>query len=152
MSRILDGQARTGKTLAAFYGQVEILRQMARMGVAMPPPTVVAPDAPPAYAKVNPLDPFEAVARWIARCPDCPGGSSYVWIDGPHVMWCLACANQQIGHRWRPVVLPKERLEIERLLSLRPLSSQRAWVPGETLDDLLRDNRGLGLEDDDAAG
>src|SRR4051812_8384203 len=69
-SRILDGLMRTGKTLAKFHAQREILEQVARMGVALPPPTDVDHDAPPAYAEVNPHD-FEPVARWIARCPDC---------------------------------------------------------------------------------
>lgn len=142
---ILDGRSRTGKTLAQFYAQREILEQAARMGVAIPPLTELDEDAAPAEAEVNPLDPVEPVARWIARCPDCPGGASYVWIAGPHVMFCLACANQQLGHRWRRVVVPAERLEIERLLELRPYSRQRAWVPGETLAHLRGDNLSLGI-------
>lgn len=132
-------------TLAKFHGQLEILQQVARMGVALPPPSDVDPDAPPAYAEVNPLDPYESVARWIARCPDCPGGTSYVWIAGPYVMFCLACCNASRGHKWRPVVVPADRLEIERLLSLRLLSSQRAWLPGEALEQLREDNASLGL-------
>jgi hypothetical protein len=146
MSGVLDGLARTGMTLGAFYGQREILQQVARMGRALPLPSDVDLAAPPAYAEVNPLDPFEAVARWIARCPDCTGGTSYVWIAGPHVMFCLACCNRTVGSRWRPVVVPADRLEIERLLSLRPLSSQRVWTRGETLDQLMRENAELGLE------
>jgi hypothetical protein len=62
-------------TLAKFHAQREILEAVARMGVALPPPTDVDEDAPPAYAEVNPLTP-SAVARWIASCPDCPGGTS----------------------------------------------------------------------------
>lgn len=142
---ILDGQRRTGMTLREFYGQREILEQVARMGVALPPPDEVAADAPPAYAEVNPLDPYEPVARWIARCPDCPGGTAYVWVAGPHVMSCLACCNRTLDGRWRPLVVPPDRLEIERLLSARPLSSQRVWVPGETLDHLRDENAELGV-------
>lgn len=143
---ILDGRSRTGLTLAQFHARRDILEQAARQGVAIPQPSVVAEDAPPAYAEVNPLDPIEPVARWIARCPDCPGGTSYVWIAGPHLMFCLACCNSEINNRWRPVVVPAERLEIERLLMLRPRSANRAWAPGETLDDLRADNARLGLE------
>jgi hypothetical protein len=145
-SLILDGRARTGMTLAAFHGQRAILEQAARMGVAIPPISDVDEDAPPAYAEVNPLTPSEAVARWVARCPDCPGGSSYVWIDGPHVMWCLACTNEAIAHKWRRVTVPADRLEIERLLSLRPRSSQRAWLPGETVEQLRAENESIGAE------
>jgi len=142
---ILDGKARTGLTLAGFHNRRDVLEQAARMGVALPLPSEVAEDAPPAYAEVNPLAPVEPVARWIARCPDCPGGSSYVWIEGPHVMFCLACCNEAIGHRWRPVVVPADRLEIERLLGMRPNASQQVWRPGETLAQLRAENELLGL-------
>jgi hypothetical protein len=143
---ILDGLARTGLTLAKFHAQREIIEAVAQYGVALPPPTDVDPEAPPAYAEVNPLD-HPPVARWIARCPDCPGGTSYVWIAGPHVMFCLACVNRAIGSRWRPVVAPPERLEIERLLSLRPRSENRVWWPGETLEQLRAENAELGIEE-----
>lgn len=143
---ILDGLSRTGLTLEKFHAQREMLQQVARQGVALPKPSVIAEDAPPAYAEVNPLDPIEPVARWIARCPDCPGGTSYVWVAGPHVMFCLACCNSTIGNRWRRVIVPSERVEIERLLSLRPLSKNRVWVPGESLEQLRAENRELGLE------
>jgi hypothetical protein len=141
---ILDGLTRTGLTLAKFHAQREILEAVAQYGVALPPPTDVDEEAPPAYAEVNPLD-HPPVARWIARCPDCPGGTSYVWIDGPHVMFCLACCNGAIGRRWRPVVVPAERLEIERLLSLRPRSANRVWSHGETLEKLRAENEALGV-------
>lgn len=143
---IADGKARTGQTLATFHARTDVLEQAARAGAAIPPPSDVASDAAPAYAEVNPLDPVESVARWIARCPDCPGGASYVWIDGPHVMFCLACVNRAIGHRWRTVVLPAERAEIERLLAARPRSAQRVWVPGVTLAQLGAENAAIGVE------
>lgn len=141
---ILDGKARTGLTLAEFHNQRSILEQAARQGVAIPPPTDVDESAPPAFAEVNPLD-TEPVARWVARCPDCPGGASYVWIAGPHVMFCVACGNRGIGHRWRRVVVPTDRLEIERLLSLRSSSSQMAWQHGESLEKLCAENVALGV-------
>lgn len=142
---ILDGGARTGLTLAKFHQQREILELAARQGVAIPPASDVAEDAPPAYAEVNPLDPVEPVARWIARCPDCPGGTSYVWTAGPHIMFCIACGNKSIGSRWRRVVLPADRLEIERLLSLRPLSATQVWVHGESVEKLRAENDVLGV-------
>lgn len=142
---IVDGKIRTGQTLEAFYSRPEILQQAARQGVAIPPLSHLDNDAPPALAQVNPLDPFERVARWIALCPDCPGGSAYVWLDGPLIMWCLACCNEGISHQWRRVLLPPNRLEIEALLNARPLSSLRAWVPDETIDDLREQNEHLGV-------
>lgn len=142
---ILDGKARMGITLEKFHAHRDVLELAARQGAAIPPVSDVDTAATPAYAEVNPLDPIEPVARWIARCPDCAGGASYVWIDGPHIMFCLACCNAGIGRRWRPVVVPAERLAIERLLSLRPLSSQRAWSPGETLEQLRAENDLLGV-------
>jgi hypothetical protein len=143
---IHDGQSRTGLSLSAFHNRRDILEQVARLGVALPPVADVDSDAAPAYAEVNPLD-HEPVARWIARCPDCPGGTSYVWIAGPHVMFCLACGNRGIGHKWRPVVVPAERLEIERLLSLRPNAANRVWQHGESVEKLKAENALLGVED-----
>jgi hypothetical protein len=142
---ILDGRARTGLSLADFYQRPDILHLAARQGVAIPSISQVDEDAPPALAQVNPLDPFERVSRWIATCPDCPGGTAYVWTGGPHLMWCLACCNSEIGHKWRRVVLPPNRKEIERLLDARPLSSLRAWVPGETVEQLRAENEHLGV-------
>lgn len=142
---ILDGRARFGCSLIDFYQRREIAEAIARLGVMLPPPTDVDAEAPPAHAYVNPLDPVEPVSRWIADCPDCRAGSAYVWLEGPHVMFCLACANASIGHRWRPVAVPAERQAIEALLMARPLSRLRAWAPGEAVDRLREDNALLGV-------
>lgn len=141
---ILDGRARFGCSLAEFYRRHEIAQAVARLGIMLPPVTDVDTAAPPAYAYVNPLAPVEQVARWIADCPDCRAGSSYVWIEGPHVMFCLSCGNAGTGHRWRPVEVPADRAAIERLLSVRPVA-QTAWRPGESLDRLRDENALIGV-------
>lgn len=141
--RILDGRLRFGCSLAAFYRRLDIAETAARAGVLIPLVTDVAASAPPALALVNPLSPLEPVARWICRCPDCPGGTAYVWLDCP-IMFCLYCGNRSIGGAFRPVLVPSNREQIEALLLKRPVAN-RAWDPGETLDEIRNGNALLGV-------
>jgi hypothetical protein len=136
---IVDGRARFGCSLAEFYQRHEIAQALARLGVMLKIPIEVDADAPPAYAYVNPLDPVESVARWIADCPRCRAGAAYVWLEGPLLMICVACGVTS------PVVVPAERATIEALLLARPNSAQRAWMPGESLDRLRAENQLLGV-------
>lgn len=142
--QIQDGRARFNCSLVEFYQRHEIVQAFARLGIMLPPVTDIDTSAPPAYAYVNPLAPVEPVARWIADCPDCRAGSSYVWLEGPHAMFCLPCGNAGIGHRWRPVAVPAERAAIERLLLARPVG-QMAWRPTESLDRLREENALIGV-------
>jgi hypothetical protein len=50
-----------------------------------------------------------------------------------------------VGRRWRPVTLPSDVEAIEGALVVRPDRSTRNWQPGETVDDLLRENREHGI-------
>jgi len=144
MSVILDGRARFDCSLAEFYQRPEIVQAVARQGVMMPLPSDVEADAPPALAFVNSLSPLEDIARWLALCPDCSVGAAYVWLDQP-IMFCLHCANRTIGHTWRPVLVPVERVAIERLLLARPDPAHRHWTPDESLDELRAQNVALGV-------
>lgn len=141
---ILDGQARFGMALTEFYRQPELVVRVARRGVLIPPIADVATEATPALAFVDPLP--DGSVRWIARCPDCLSagrtGAEYVWLATP-LMFCMRCANSDIGGRWRRVAVPPERREIERLLELRRDPETRVWWPGETLGDLEAENARL---------
>jgi hypothetical protein len=146
-SKIVDGRARFGCSLAEFYGDERLRLQVARRGILIPPTSAVADDADPALACINPLP--DGSVRWIALCPACAehgrASAEYVWLDLPR-LFCLRCGNARLGGRWRPVLVPSDRAEIERLLVARPDPEMRAWHPSESLDDLRAQNRLLGLE------
>ena len=140
--QILDGRAKFGCSVDEFYRRAEIAPMLARHGILKPPaPSDVATDAAPALARINPL---HGVARWIADCPDCRVGASYVWLATPRML-CTNCGNRTIGARWRPVALPDNRQEIERLLLARDDPMMRGWSPGETLDALREQNAALAV-------
>ena len=133
MTQIVDGRKRFVCSLREFYQRQDIAEMAVKAGVLIPRVTDIAQDAPPALAFVNPLAPLEPIARWICRCPDCPGGSAYVWLDCP-IMFCLACGNRAIGGKFRPVALPADPGAIEALLLERPSVANMCWESWESLD------------------
>lgn len=143
-AQILDGAAKFGMDLQTFYRQPELVAAVARRGILIPPTSEVADDAPPALAYVNPLP--DGTVRWIAQCPDCQArgrtAAGYVWMSQP-LTFCMRCANRSIGGRWRRVTVPANRAEIEGLLMLRPDPETRAWIPGETVEQLQAENATL---------
>lgn len=145
-TRIVDGRARFGMSLEAFYRQEDLVIRVARRGILIPPTSEVATDVDPALAYVNPLP--DGSVRWIANCPDCAEHgrlqAEYVWLDAP-LLFCTRCANAAIGGKWRLVKVPGNRKAIEALLLKRSDPEQRAWNPGETLAQIRADNRKLGL-------
>lgn len=132
----LHGEATDPRTyLLRFYPALPI-----------PPLDRVAHDGPPLVAEVR-------EGLWIARCgcrakvtarnPAGPGG--IVWLDTP-VVWCPRCRNKIVRGDWRPVILPADIEGIERVLLARPDVACRNWLPSESVDDLVRENRDHGLE------
>ena len=86
------------------------------------------------------IEPVEALLNhgaWLVICPECPGGGEYAFEEG--WFFCCSCLNNSIGHRYRRFVFPPDREEIEKILALRPLDN-RNWRPGESLEDLCREN------------
>lgn len=136
MSEILDGRARFGCSIDAFYLKTEIAALLARRGLLVPPePGDIADEAPAAVAMI---EPYQGVARWIARCPDC-AGAEYVWTAEPRFL-CAQCANRSIGRRWRRVEIPPDRRRIERMLLARVDPERRVWRPGEDAEHLSVEN------------
>jgi hypothetical protein len=133
---ILDGRMKFGCDIDTFYKKPEIAAMLARRGVLRPPlPEDIATHAAPAVAFV---EPYQGVARWIARCPDCTG-AEYVWADTPRFL-CAQCANRGIGHLWRRVEMPADRRRIERMLNARADPETRVWYPHENADQLAVEN------------
>jgi hypothetical protein len=87
-------------------------------------------------------------SRWIVDCSSCP--SALAVPVGTHEVSCWDC-GQPIG----PIVWPPDPVAITTLLAMRPLwvksedgetwDCPRNWEPGETLEDLLRENTEHGL-------
>ena len=82
--------------------------------------------------------------RWIGDCPVC-GGAEVVDPDDP-VFMCLSCLNDANQRKVRPVDFPDEnfRLRMGEVLVHRGERRARGWDPGETIEDLKRQNRGRG--------
>ena len=107
-------------------------------------PSGVAQDAP-VEVQVNAF-PFmyatNICSRWIVTCPDCGGGEE---VDlKARLFFCCSCYNESAGGRWRPIQIPAERENIERVLLARQDSRMRNWLPHESVDDLLVQNVTLG--------
>lgn len=87
--------------------------------------------------------------RWIAECPDCAGAQ--IVSEKERRFWCLNCGNATVNFAWRHVRMPQKRTAIETKLVLRPAArSDRAvtrnWLPGETVEDLQRENAEHGVD------
>lgn len=109
--------------------------------------------------------------QWLARCDEC-GGAEMVDPDEP-IYFCFGCGNRANNGRLRPVVFPAaaERAEIERLVLERPVDDRRglddldrafqakpllfaqvgeallplsrSWEPGESVEELERQNEAV---------
>jgi hypothetical protein len=140
-AQIVDGFAKFGLSLLEFYRQPEIAASLGRRGLLVPPLTMVDADAKPALAFVDPL--LDGSVRWIAECPDCKARglsrAEYVWLQTP-LLFCTSCGNASLGGLWRPVGVPQNRAQIERLLLQRPDPLTRSWRPDESVEALCVEN------------
>ncbi len=72
--------------------------------------------------------------RWCTTCINC-GNSAYVQPE-----WHLACCGE-CGCQMRHVDVPRDYQKIEVALLERPHRENQNWLPGETLFDILRENK-----------
>lgn len=128
---IKDGRLHFGTDLATVAAALHAGAAV-RDGVTMPPLTEVAADHP-VLARLH-------RNQWIADCPDCKG-TQFVWLDEP-LFLCVSCWNAMAGGAWRPIVLPQNRAEIERVMLARPLPHNRNWGedPDMSMDDYRAEN------------
>ncbi len=73
------------------------------------------------------LDP----GQWVADCPDPDCAGAELARD------LFVCSNCK---RTAKVEWPDDRTLIDAATAVRPVPETRNWVPGETLDDLHREN------------
>lgn len=137
-SMLIDGKRSMELELVEFVRGEDFARMLRLAGGRVPSISDIDTQALPSFARVN-------QNRWIADCPQerCPG-TSYVWINGPHQFICNVCANLGIRCRWRPLIVPADWREIERVLFERFIPTEREWSPGQTVDDLLAINLTMG--------
>tara|TARA_Y100000310_G_scaffold268882_1_gene281765 strand:- start:117 stop:500 length:384 start_codon:yes stop_codon:yes gene_type:complete len=89
---------------------------------------------PQGMADVKPLQARVNHGRWVADC-EC-AGAELANEEGQFM--CLSCFNLELGHKYRPVIFPKNRQSIEVELMRRPVPN-RNWNPGESLAFLKAD-------------
>ena len=86
--------------------------------------------------------------RWIIDCPGGCGGALFASKSDRRYI-CVSCGSPENGGRWYHVVFPVNHRRIELALLKRPNkrgpafpnhATERNWRPGETLEDLNREN------------
>ena len=118
---------------AAEY-HTSLVRVAAARGVALPAWTEDRPKGGMIQARIE-------AWRWLMECPDC---HDCLFAEPQWGFLCPNCANVANDGRYRPVVWPVDPAAIEAVLSVRPVEN-RNWTPGESLDDLRRENQEHGL-------
>ncbi|MEE8466452.1 MAG: hypothetical protein V3S68_08250 [Dehalococcoidia bacterium] len=87
----------------------------------------------------QPIDARVDLGRWIVSCEDC-GSGVCIEPDVP-VFMCPKCDR---SGKWRPVVMPSDREQIEEILLMRPgfreSNLNRFWFPGESVNQLVMEN------------
>lgn len=137
---ILDGERLTENLHGEQVDPREhLIRMYPPLAELAPPLDHVVLTARPLVARVN-------HGTWIASCECGARGvptPGCVVFTGTLLGWCLRCRNGATGRGWRPILVPVEaiRHQIEAVLLCRPNVDDRNWEPGETIDDLLAQNR-----------
>jgi len=76
--------------------------------------------------------------RWVVPCPR-PGCTSAMQVElGQRA---FQCGGMDSCGMVAEIVWPVDADAITRALQVRPLPRTRNWVPGETLADLVAENR-----------
>ena len=85
--------------------------------------------------------------RWLVSCT-C-NAAAYVAPANPYFI-CAVCG----ARKWWIVDFPGDKVDVEAVLELRPERANQSWYPegalpvhaGETLDDLIEENRANGVD------
>ena len=90
----------------------------------------------------KPLSARVEYSRWIVDCPNC-NSAEYAFEDG--LFFCSQCLNSNVQGKAYRVKIPKERKQIENILSKRAIKN-RHWYPKENVKELETENLKHGLE------
>ena len=84
--------------------------------------------------------------RWIVECSADGCNNALIASRLTPLFVCTDCGSAENDHHWYAVEFPAERTEIEEILlrrnALHPFrkAPTRNWLPGETPDDLRKEN------------
>ena len=81
--------------------------------------------------------------NWVADCPFC---RETIVVEPGQPFTCPNCTMAENGGKARPLAMPEQRAEIEAALLQRPVPDNRNWLVGETVEDLVRENRAHGVD------
>ena len=107
------------------YKQVSIIPTMGKRRL----PQSGVHGGPPIKARVN-------YGRWIVDC-EC-NGAEFAFEGG--IFMCQSCFNAGHQHKYRRLIFPKNRKDVEMALLHRP-EPNRNWYPGETVAKLKAENK-----------
>jgi hypothetical protein len=89
----------------------------------------------------KPLEARIEYARYLVDCPNC-NSAEYAFED--KLFFCSQCKNSDIQGKVRKVKMPKDRKQIEEILSKRMIKN-RHWFPTESIKDLGTENLKMGV-------
>ncbi len=117
----------------------DFLRSSIYVSVARRRNIVVPPLLPINISGDRPVMVMVSQGRMLAQCPNC-NNAEYVWRNGPHLILCANCGNNDIGNKYRVVFVPEDFPQIETLLLQRPDPNTQNWTADESTTDLAIDN------------
>lgn len=90
--------------------------------------------------------------RWMVDCPRCNGANDV--IPGEPIYLCSCCmwpgvfrpGSEYVAPHFAEVIFPENREAIEAILLKRPAIANRNWYPGESIEQLEKENSQLGCE------
>ena len=87
--------------------------------------------------------------RWVADCPNTKCNNAEEVAGRTFVCGCQssdACGHGEPCRTISKILWPEDVETINHVLSVRPVPSNRNWTPGETLEDLRKENVENGLD------
>lgn len=126
---------------AWLLGRGSVKQRMVALGVRLGDigqPGDVDTAAKPAVAYVN-------QGRWVADCPQRGCGGALALVRRAVGFLCGNCLNVGVGHRYRPLMWPRERDEIEDVMAVRLLPEESNWRAGDSVAALGDENEAHGV-------
>lgn len=100
-------------------------------------------DVPLGHALGKSVAVFVNHGRWIVQCPTCR--SAQIAAKSDRRFFCIECDNIVDDKQWLTVDWPADPDAIEAELGKRPDPNTQGWHPGETVEDLARENTEHGV-------
>jgi hypothetical protein len=130
-------------TLETYYGSKPPLPGLSRTEsywIRYGGPKPFVQERPTRASRHKPVRAFVDNGIWVVRCPECDTQHFAPWADRR-----FHCLNENgcpraASDQWDPVEWPEDWEKIEWTLMYRPRMHNWNYLPGETLEDLEREN------------